>query len=125
MLRRWGGAAMGIKDKLGCMEKRDLLNQTVASTETLLAYGSRYEELGMVHDAVDFYEKAGAQELLHRLLREAQNDGDLFLFKRICRILGHTPDRQEWLELSLRAEVLGKEAFAGEAERLADEGSSS
>jgi hypothetical protein len=103
---------------LGCLEKREILNEAVTAREVLLSWGEHYEEVGSLYDAVDFYEKADAGDALSRLLKKAQDMGNLFLFRRICRILGHDPDRDEWLLLAKRAEELGKLAFAAEAKRL-------
>lgn len=108
---------MGKKDSLGCLEKRDLLNQPAASLETLSYWGRKLEESGSVFDAVDLYEKANEREALDRLLKDALNEGDTFLFRRICRSLKHEPGREEWLVLAKRAEDLGKYAFAAQAYR--------
>lgn len=106
---------MGKKRELSCLIKRDLLNQPVASVENLLSWGQQYEEYGLLHDAVEFYEKAQAKEALFRLLEVAQEEGDTFLFKRVNRILKREPPREEWLSLAKQAEQAGKEAFAAEA----------
>ena len=74
---------MGKKRELSCLIKRDLLNQPVASVENLLSWGQQYEEYGLLHDAVEFYEKAQAKEALFRLLEVAQEEGDTFLFLRL------------------------------------------
>ncbi len=59
---------MAKKYDLGCLEKRDLLNETAVSVETLRSWGEHYEEVGSLYDALDFYEKAGAEEAFARLL---------------------------------------------------------
>lgn len=102
---------------MSCLAKRDLLNQSVVSVENLLSRGERYEEFGLLHDAVDFYEKANATDALLRMLKIVQEEGDAFLFKRINRILNREPDQSEWLVLAEQAERLGKQAFAAEALR--------
>jgi hypothetical protein len=111
---------MAKKYDLSCLEKRDLLNETAVSLETLISWGQHYEEVGSLYDAVDFYEKAGAREALSYLLARVQDEGNLFLFRRLCRILGHEPDRDVWLALAHRAEEAGKLAFAAEAYRVID-----
>jgi hypothetical protein len=108
---------MAQKESLSCLAKRDLLNQSAVSLENLISWGNHYEQLGLLHDAVNFYEKAKATDALGELLKIAQEEGDTFLFKRINRILNREPDRQEWLALANQAERLGKEAFAAEAFR--------
>lgn len=107
---------MAKKRELSCLIKRDLLNQPVASVENLLSWGQQYEEQGLLHDAVEFYEKAQAKEALLRLLEVAREEGDTFLFKRVNRILKREPTREEWLSLAKQAEQSGKEAFAADAQ---------
>lgn len=106
---------MAKKPEFSCLIKRDLLNQPVASVENLLSWGQQYEEQGLLHDAVEFYEKAQAKEALLRLLEVAREEGDTFLFKRVNRILKREPTREEWLSLANQAEQSGKEAFAADA----------
>jgi hypothetical protein len=109
---------MAKKYELSCLEKRDLLNDAAVPLESVLSWGRHYEEAGSLYEAVDFYEKAGAREALERILAKARDAGNLFLFRRICRFLGHQSGAEEWLALANRAEQLGKRAFAAEAYRL-------
>lgn len=104
---------------LNCLEKRDLLNQSAVSVEMLREWGERFEQSGMLYDAVDFFKKAYANEALERLLDTAREDGDLFLYQKIAKILKIDPSRDEWISLGTRAEELGKTAFARQAYRLA------
>jgi hypothetical protein len=113
------GIGMGKKDRLSCLEKRDLLNQTAASVETLLHWAERSLQEGYVHDAVNFYIKAGATEALKGLFERSRDEGDFFLFRRLCLATGHEPGAEEWLALAGKAEELGKVAFAAEAYRAA------
>ena len=110
---------MAKNDKLSCLEKRDLLNQTAVSIDTLVKWGEQYEAMSLVHDAVDFFEKAHARESLERLLGNALEDADVFLFKRLCRLLDREIQREEWLHLATDAEARGKYRFAAEAYRSA------
>lgn len=48
---------MGRKDALGCIEKREILNQPAASTETLKYWGDWFFEKAHFSDAIDFYAK--------------------------------------------------------------------
>lgn len=109
---------MAKKYDLSCLEKREMLNEQAASAEVLLSWGEHYEEVGSLHDAVDFYEKAGAKEALSRILDRARADGNVFLFRRIVRLLGLEPGPEEWAVLAGRAEELGKLTFAAEGKRL-------
>lgn len=108
---------MARKGKMTCLEKRELLNRSVVSLDVLKARGEHYEELNLVHDAVDLYEKAGANDALRKLLNVAVEEGDTFLFRRLCRILKYQPGEEEWLSLARQADALGKQAFAAEASR--------
>lgn len=108
---------MAGKERLNCLEKRDLLNQAAASPGTLSNWGQKFEEGGFLYDAVDFYEKAGAQDALERLLKVCFHEGDTFLYRRISRLLGREPEREEWIALSKNAEGLGKSCFAVQAGR--------
>ncbi|MCU0573789.1 MAG: hypothetical protein MUC41_12445 [Syntrophobacteraceae bacterium] len=95
------------------------MNQHAASVETLVRWGSFFEESSLVHDAVDFYQKAGAQEPLGRLMDLAVEEGDLFLFKRVCKALGIDPDAGRWGRVGEKARLHGKLLFAAEAFRHA------
>jgi len=106
------------KYDLSSLEKRDLLNETAVSLDTLLSWGEHYEEVGSLYDAVDFYEKAGGADALARLRLKAKDAGNVFLFHRICRITGYEAGRDEWILLADSAKELGKLTFAAEAYRL-------
>lgn len=102
---------------LNCLEKRDLLNHSAVSVETLRRWGERCESEGFVHDAVDFYEKSGASEALRRLLENARQTGDFFLFSRVHRALKTEPDENDLLKIAKQAEMLGKHTFASQIYR--------
>jgi hypothetical protein len=100
------------EDLLSCLEKRDLLNQPAASVDALVEWGDRYLRAGFIHDALGFYEKAGALEALPSLLEIAKSEGDAFLLRRVCAVLGHEPTAEEWLAVAEQAERFGKQRFA-------------
>ena len=106
---------MADKKLMGCMEKRDLLNQSAVSVESMRTWGDRYEDAGLLSDAVDFYEKAKATSALERLRENVLREGDFFLFGRMSRILGLDPTPREWMEVARQAEEAGKHAFAAQA----------
>lgn len=101
--------------RMSCLEKRSLLNRSAVSVDELIAGGRFYEEQGLVHDAVDFYERAEATEELQRLIDSALEDGDFFLFNRLNRLLKRSPREDEWRRLAMRAKELGKDGFAEQA----------
>ncbi len=106
---------MARSNLLTCLEKRDLLNQAAVSVDKLTDFGERYEESGMLNDAVDFYEKASAVEPLERLLLAAREQGDAFLYGRILRALDREAPKEEWIAVGEKAQELGKLAYAREA----------
>ncbi len=106
--------------RLSCLEKRNLLNRSAVSVAELVEWGKRYEEMELVHDALDFYERANAEEDLCRLLGRALDDGDYFLLKRVCTVLKRHPSEQELLKVAERGEQLGKERFAQQAREQLD-----
>lgn len=109
---------MARRGNLNCLEKRDLLNQSAASVESLMKWGEHYESMGLVHDAVDFYAKANAREVLERLLENELKDCDVFLIRRLSRFLNREVNREEWLDVAKRSEEQEKFRFAAEAYRL-------
>lgn len=110
---------MARKGKLSCLGKRDLLNRSAVAVDTLQEKGEQYEEVGLFHDAIDLYAKAGAKSALQRLLEVAVEEGDWFMFKGLCRSLQREPTPEECLKLAEKAEALGKHAFAVQANREA------
>ncbi len=105
---------------LSCLQKRELLNRSAVSVDELLTWARRYEEADLVHDAVDFYEKAQAWEDLERLCRRAVEEGDYFLLKRLMSLTGKDPSADQWRRLAERAEELGKTTFAEKAREMAE-----
>ncbi|MEJ5364515.1 MAG: hypothetical protein WHS86_05400 [Desulfosoma sp.] len=106
---------MGNDGFLSCLEKRELLNRTAVSVDELRARAKALEEAGLIHDAVDFYEKAQAWSEIERLIPLAVEEGDAFLFARLFRVLKKDPSPEQWRALAARAEALGKRLYAQRA----------
>ncbi len=106
---------MARSNLLSCLEKNELLNQKAVSIDKLLDWGKRYEESGLINDAIDFYERAGAPERIEGLLGVVQDEGDAFLHGRILKILGRDAPAADWIAVGEKARELGKEAYAREA----------
>ncbi len=106
---------LGKANLLACLEKRDLLNRSAVSVKEFLEWGARFEQEGLLSDAVDFYERARSAENLEKLLLVAREEGDLFLYGRILKALGREAARDEWIALGRKAEEFGKDAYARQA----------
>ncbi len=103
------------KKSLGCMDKRNILNQPVVSADLLKSWGDRFFEMACWNDAIDFYEKINERQALESILQVAREEGDLFLFNRVNRVLDLEPEPKDLVELAEQARKLGKERFASEA----------
>ena len=107
------------KGLLGCLKRRDLLNSDRGNPAHFVQVGTTYLEEGRISDAIDLFEKARHQDGLDRLLGRCLDDGDVFLYRKIARILGVFPGPDQWIKLGDRALSLGKLYFARSAYREA------
>jgi tetratricopeptide (TPR) repeat protein len=103
------------KKLLSCLRKRDLLNSDRTDPAQLTQLGTRYLEEGRISDVVDLFEKADDREGLASLLTRCLAEGDFFLYRRVCRVLGITPAAEDWTKLGDAALALGKLHFARSA----------
>jgi tetratricopeptide (TPR) repeat protein len=103
------------KKLLSCLRKRDLLNSDRTDPAQLRHLGTRYLEEGRISDAVDFFEKADDREGLTSILTRCLAEGDFFLYRRVCRVLGIVPAAGDWSKLGDAALSLGKLHFARSA----------
>lgn len=101
------------------LKKRDILNDSNADPQQLKKLGDVYFSLDFLHDAMDFYEKAKDLSGVEAILGKALEDGDFFLVKQACKILGRNFSREDWFKLAKHAEEKGKFFFALEAYREA------
>jgi len=83
-----------------------------AAPDRLIAYGRSYEAEGKIHDALEFYWRAGDREGMERISQGALAEGDFFLFRQAMGYLGRKPERGELLSLMKNAEERGKLSFA-------------
>ena len=104
-----------------CLKRRSLLNDPNAEPENLVRLGLEFAEQGFICDAADFFERAGDRERLTELSPGLLEEGDVFLFTRIKKILGEAMHIKEWRSLAENASKLGKEAFAAQAAARAEE----
>jgi tetratricopeptide (TPR) repeat protein len=101
----------------GCLKKRDLLNSDRSDPAHCVELGTAYLEEGRISDAIEFFEKAPHREGLDRLIERCLDDGDVFLFRKVAKILDLSPGPDQWLKLGDRALSLGKLHFARAAYR--------
>ena len=104
----------------GCLKKLDLLNSDRSDPAHCVELGTVYLEEGRISDALEFFEKAGHREGLDRLAERCLDDGDVFLFRKVAKILDVSPGPDQWIKLGDRALSLGKVHFARAAYREGD-----
>jgi hypothetical protein len=94
------------------------------SGETLISWGDSFFEEEALSDAVDFYVRADAiadgsssrsREPLEKIKSIAMEEGDLFLFTKVCRALGQEAVADELRSLAEHAGDLGKKLYAVQA----------
>ena len=107
------------KGLLGCLKKRDLLNSDRSDPTQFVQLGTTYLEEGRISDAIEFFEKARHRAELDSLLERCLEEGDIFLYRKVARILGVSPGPDQWIKLGDRALSLGKLYFAHSAYREA------
>lgn len=103
------------------LKKRDILNNPQADAQKLKILGETYFSMDLLHDAFAFYEKAQDLSGVEVIFEKAFEEGDVFLVKQTCKILGKSLSREEWAKLGKIAEEQGKFFFALEAYREAGE----
>ena len=103
------------------LERRHLLERGLPA-EQALSIAAAYLEEGRSEEAVEFLGKAGADDRLESLAREAVEAGDLFLLNEISRVRRSEPDPESWQRLAESARRAGKDLYAEDAERQAKRG---
>lgn len=106
---------MGQKFPLSVAEKQKILHLAAAPPELRRSWGERYEEAGLLHDALEFYEAAADRDALRRLAEKALEGADLLLLQNVHRALGEALPPDLLLRLEARARDLGKTADAERA----------
>ena len=100
------------------LERRHLVERELSARQAL-AIADAYLEEERLEEAVVFLSKAGEEERLEALAREAVEAGDVFLLSEISRVQGREPNSQTWQKLADSARRAGKELYADTAERQA------
>lgn len=97
-------------------QRHKLLFTTKTSAVELRRLGDLYREKGLLHDALEFYRAAAADDALQGLADSAVAEGDLVLYTNACRALAFEPERAQLEALANSAKLLGKECTAQKVE---------
>ena len=105
----------------GPLERRHLLAREIPADQAL-RIGEAYVAEERFPEAVEFLQKAGADERLEALRARAIEAGDAFLLRAVARAQDEPPARQDWLRLAEAAAAAGKLQYEEEARRQAERG---
>lgn len=86
-----------------------------AQSDELLKYAERYMEEGGFADALNFYIAADSDDGVRKILSVATSNGDFFLYRRGCELMGMEMDREDLINLAQNAAASGKLVFARDA----------
>jgi hypothetical protein len=100
------------------LERRHLVERELPPAQAL-RIAEAYLEEGRTIEAVEFLRKAGAEERLGELRRDAIASGDAFLLRGVASAAAAPATRDEWLALADAATAAGKLRYADEARRQA------
>ena len=103
------------------LKKRELLADHGLSEAEMAAIGEGFLEQGGYCDAIEFFQKAGAEDRLMAVLDLMVEQGDYFLAEKIERFLGEPLGDEVWRGLMKNAENLGKNNFASLARARIEE----
>ena len=100
----------------GFLKKRKLLYET--KDKSLLAkHGDMFFDAGFIDDALDFYERAESREGYKKVDQFGRKEGNLYLYRKVCKITKINPDPTVINEIGTKALELGKLRFALDAFR--------
>jgi hypothetical protein len=102
------------KGFLGCLKKRQLLNDQAVSPALCREYGEKFLALGCREDALEFFKKGDAADELVKLEAYCLETGDAFLLARLGQ-----RSSEVWRRLAERALAVGKLYFARRAFEVA------
>jgi hypothetical protein len=105
----------------GPLERRHLIERELDAAHAK-RIADAYLAEGREVEAVDFLEKAGAEEELEALRNAARARGDVFLLRAASTALGVEVEHGDWQELAEAAAAAGMDRYASEARRQAERG---
>ncbi len=90
-------------------EKRDILADPKAPAEGLRVLAEKLAAAGQLSDAADFLAKAADAKGLEALRRRARDEGQFFVWKKLCGAAGLAPPpAEEARALAARAQLAGR-----------------
>ncbi|MCD6417023.1 MAG: hypothetical protein J7M08_10085 [Planctomycetes bacterium] len=96
------------KDELpGFYTKRKILFGSKTSKQKLRETGSRFMERERYDDALEFFQRCGADDLTRQVASAAVEAGNTPLYLRAKRVLGEPPEEDDLSRLALAAEQAG------------------
>ncbi len=96
----------------GFYEKRALLFSKKASPEKTKQLGKQFMDAGRFDDALEFFARAKAEDMVREIARTALDTGDAPLYMRARKILGDDAKEAEWNKLADNAVKHGRFAMA-------------
>jgi hypothetical protein len=97
---------------LNYLEKRRILNTSEVDLDSLVAQGNFCLEKGAINDALEFFEKAQFEEGLRKIRSIGLDEGDVFIFRKVNKILKISDSREDLNRIGERALKLGKIRYA-------------
>ncbi|MDR0549588.1 MAG: hypothetical protein LBI10_09320 [Deltaproteobacteria bacterium] len=96
-------------------DRRSLLDNLKASSESLSQAGRKLLAAGNYAEAAEFFRKAKDEAGLKDLLTLAVNEGDFFLYSLVNQYLSLNPTISALTALAKNAEGLGLDVYAAKA----------
>ena len=94
------------------IKRRDYLHSEKTPPAQLSKAGRELLEAERYSDALDFFEKAGAQDGIQAIKKIALDRGDIFLLARLDRFDRTLVSQAEWEAAARQAEALGKSSMS-------------
>jgi len=107
------------QDLPGFYEKRKILFSERTSPEKMRRTGQMFMEAGRYDDALEFFQRCEAEDLVRRIAAEAMEDGNTPLYMRAKKVLGEQVSESEWTGLAAAAERAATPTMAHLAHRQA------
>jgi hypothetical protein len=88
-------------------KKRAILFGLKTSEAKLRATGEQFLAAGRHDDALEFFQRGGAEDMIRGVQDQAVDVGNVPLLMRACRALKQQPTRQQWTAAAKKAETNG------------------